>query len=177
MNTVEPMLQAIGVLVWYLAKSYCPEKVDGAVLKMIPHKTEVIKDVAGDYLWFNKSCASNRIATCIVHLDKPPGKRKQWYIYLGGGEVDDCQSQVLMEAVVKAKAWTWAALTLLASWILLGCCSCGPPCSPTPTSSARRTPRTETRSAGWSWMPSIQKPRTRCQTSTSASATSPASSG
>jgi len=62
-----------------------------------------------------------------MHPDKPPGKRKQWYIYLGGGEVDECQSQVLMGAVVKAKDWTWAALTLVASWILLGCCPCGDP--------------------------------------------------
>ena len=85
MNTVEPMLQAIGVLVWNSAESYYPDKVQGAVLKMIPHKTEVVKDDAGGDLWFNKSCASNRIATGIVHPDKPPGKRKQWYIYLGGG--------------------------------------------------------------------------------------------
>ena len=29
--------------------------------------------------------------------------------------------------MVKAKDLTWAALTLVASWILLGCCPCGPP--------------------------------------------------
>ena len=107
MDTVEPMLQAIGALVWHLAEKCYPEKVQGAILKMIPHKTEVVKDDAGGDLWFNKSCASNRIATCIVHPDKLPGKRKQWYIYLGGEEVDECQSQALLGAVVLAKDWTW----------------------------------------------------------------------
>ena len=122
MDAVEPMLQAIAVLVWNLAKSYYPEKVEGALLKMILHKTEVVKDDAGGDLWFNKSCDSNRTATGIVHLHKPEGTRKQWYIYLGGGAVDECQSKLLMSAVVLAKDWTWAALTLVASWILLGCC-------------------------------------------------------
>ena len=84
MSTVEPMLRAIAVLVWYVAESYYPENVEGAALKMTLHKTEVVKDDAGGDLWFNKSCASNRIATSIFHPDKPPGKRKQWYIYLGG---------------------------------------------------------------------------------------------
>ena len=85
MNTVEPMLQAIAVLVWYLAKSFYREKVEGAVLKMILHKTEVVKDDVGEDIWFNKSCSSNRTATSILHPTKEKGKRKVWYIYLGGG--------------------------------------------------------------------------------------------
>ena len=67
---MEPMLQAIAVLVWYLAKSFYPEKVEGAVLKMILHKTEVVKDDAGKDIWFNKSCPSNRTATSILHPNK-----------------------------------------------------------------------------------------------------------
>ena len=71
MHTVEPMLQAIAVVVWYLAESYYPEKVKGAALEMIPHKTEVVKDDAGG----DNSCDSNRIATSIFDPDKQPGKR------------------------------------------------------------------------------------------------------
>ena len=47
MDTVEPMLQAIGVLVWHLAESFYPERIRIARLKMIQHKTEVVKDDAG----------------------------------------------------------------------------------------------------------------------------------
>ena len=74
MDPVEPMLQAIAVLVWYLAKRFYPEKVEGVVLKMVLHKTEVVKDDAGGDLWFNKSCSSNRIAMGIVDPGKPQGK-------------------------------------------------------------------------------------------------------
>ena len=62
-----------------------------------------------------------------MQLEFKKGKWEQWYAYLGGGQVDVEQSTLLMGAVVLAKDWQWAALTLVASWILSCCCSCGTP--------------------------------------------------
>ena len=127
MSAVEPMLQAVAVVVWNLATTLFPDKVSGASLKLILHKVEVVKDDDGFDLWFNKRCPTTRIATGIVHPELKSGKQKQFYIYLGGGQVDVEQSELLMGAVVLAKDWTWAALTLVASWMLLCCCSVGTP--------------------------------------------------
>ena len=49
------------------------------------------------------------------------------YIYLGGGAVDSEQSRLLLGAVVLAKDWRWAAMTVVASWMLTCCCACGTP--------------------------------------------------
>ena len=38
---------------------------------MLPHTTEVKED-HGD-LWFNKACASSRVATCVLNRDLKNG--------------------------------------------------------------------------------------------------------
>lgn len=96
----------------------------------IAHKTEIKEDHGA--LWFNKACASSRLATCILDPTRKRGKKKQWYVYLGGGAVDVDQSELLAGGVVLCKDWAWAALTLLAAWLLLCTCPCGTPelCDP-----------------------------------------------
>ena len=75
MDLVEPMLQAVAVVVWNLAETLFPDKVLGASLKQMQHKVEVVKDDDGGDLWFNKSCSSNRIATGIVNPYLKKGKK------------------------------------------------------------------------------------------------------
>ena len=74
---------------------------------------------------------STRLATCILDPARPRGKKKQWYAYLGGA-IDVDQSELLADGVVLCKDWAWAELTLLAAWLLLCTCPCGPPdlCDP-----------------------------------------------
>ncbi len=125
MSDPEPMLRALGVVVWHLARAVFPEKLKGCDLTTIAHKTEIKEDHGA--LWFNKSCASSRLATCILDPARARGKKKQWYAYLGGGAVDVDQSELLAGGVVLCKDWAWAELTLLAAWLLLCTCPCGTP--------------------------------------------------
>ena len=118
------MLRALGIVVWFLAKVIYPEKVKGCNIVTIAHDHGA--------LWFNKACESSRLATCILDPERARGKKKRWYAYLGGGAIDVDQSELLAGGVVLCKDWAWAALTLLAVWLLLGTCPCGTPelCDP-----------------------------------------------
>ena len=129
-EAVEPMLRALGVVVWYLAKAMFPEKLAGCELTTIAHKMEIKEDHGA--LWFNKACDSSRLATCILDPTRARGKKKQWYVYLGGGAIDVNQTELLAGGVVLCKDWKWAELTLLAAWLLLCTCPCGTPdlCDP-----------------------------------------------
>ena len=51
---------------------------------------------------------------------------------VGGGAVDVDQCELLAGGVVLCKDWAWAALTLLAAWLLQCTCPCGTPdlCDP-----------------------------------------------
>ena len=102
-EAVEPMLRALGVVVWHLAGAMFPEKLEGCGLTTIAHKTEIKEDHG--QLWFNKACASSRLATCILDPARARGKKKQWYVYLGGGAVDVDQSELLAGGVVLCKDW------------------------------------------------------------------------
>ena len=129
-EAVEPMLRALGVVVWYLAKAMFPEKIKECDLTTIRHKMEIKEDHGA--LWFNKACDSSRLATCILDPARARGKKKQWYVYLGGGAIDVNQTELLAGGVVLCKDWAWAELTLLAAWLLLCTCPCGTPdlCDP-----------------------------------------------
>ena len=129
-KAVEPMLRALGVVVWNLSRVVFPKKLEGCDLTTIAHKMEIKEDHGA--LWFNKACASSRLATCILDPARARGKKKQWYAYLGGGAVDVDQSELLAGGVVLCKDWAWAELTLLAAWLLLCTCPCGTPdlCDP-----------------------------------------------
>ena len=129
-EAVEPMLRALGVVVWHLASAMCPEKLARCELTTIAHKMEIKEDHGA--LWFNKACPSSRLATCILDPARKRGKKKQWYVYLGGGAIDVDQSELLAGGVVLCKDWAWARLTLLAAWLLLCTCPCGTPdlCDP-----------------------------------------------
>ena len=129
-DAVEPMLRALGVVVWHLARVVFPEKLEWCELTTIAHKTEIKEDHGA--LWFNKACESSRLATCILDPTRARGNKKQWYVYLGGGAIDVDQSDLLAGGVVLCKDWQWAALTLLAAWLLLCTCPCGTPelCDP-----------------------------------------------
>ena len=129
-NAVEPMLRALGVVVWHLASAVFPEKVQGCELTTLAHKMEIKEDHGA--FWFNKACPSSRLATCILDPLRARGKKKRWYAYLGGGAVDVDQSELLAGGVVLCKDWAWAELTLLAAWLLLCTCPCGTPnfCNP-----------------------------------------------
>ena len=124
-DSVEPMLRALGVVVWHLASAVFPWLLVGCELTTIAHKMEIKEDHGA--LWFNKACGSSRLATCIFDPARTRGKKKQWYAYLGGGSIDVEQSELLAGAVVLCKDWAWAQLTLLAAWLLLCTCPCGPP--------------------------------------------------
>ena len=82
----EPMIEALGVLVWLVAREACPGKATWGAAKLVrtPHKAEWKGDKDG-MLWFNKACESTRIATTIVDSAMKMGKKKRWYAYLGGG--------------------------------------------------------------------------------------------
>ena len=127
---MEPMLRALGVVVWHLAMVVFPEKLKDCELTTIAHKQEIKEDHGA--LWFNKACGAQRLATCILDPTRARVKRKQWYAYLGGGVIDVDQSDLLAGGVVLCKDWQWAALTLLAAWLLQCTCPCGTPdlCDP-----------------------------------------------
>ena len=114
-EAVEPMLRALGVVVWRLARAVFPEKLQGCDLTTIAHKMDSKEDHGA--LWFNKACESSRLATCILDPERARGKKKRWYAYLGGGTVDTDQSELLAGTVVLCKDWDWAELTLLAAWL------------------------------------------------------------
>ena len=76
-----------------------------------------IKEEEGE-LWFNKGCSSDRIATVI----KADGKN-QVYMYLGGGSVDNEQSNLMGGLVARCKSWRWVGLLYAAMLILALCCN------------------------------------------------------
>ena len=93
---IEDMIESLGVLVWMVARTVYPDKVDARSVKLVrtPHKAEW-KDDKDGLLWFNKACESGRIATTIVDTSRQKGARKRWYAYLGGGAVDKDQTAFL----------------------------------------------------------------------------------
>ncbi len=103
-----------------------PDKLEGGKIELTHHKVEVVSEAPSE-LWFNKSCSSNRVATSFLFPEKKKGKKVQWKVYLGGGAVDAEQTELLHGAVVLTKDWFWAALTIVAAWILTCCCPCGEP--------------------------------------------------
>ena len=84
------------------------------MLKKWAHKAEIVEDAAGG-VWYNKACRSNRIATTCVDTTMKSNKCKRFYMYLGGGAVDQEQTELLSGAVVHAKNWSWAALAVVAA--------------------------------------------------------------
>ena len=81
------------------------------------------------HLWFNKACASERVATVIQDprkaQTKQSSKTNAWYVYLGGGAVDSEQTELLSGLVIITKSWQWAALTVVVPWFLSCSCECG----------------------------------------------------
>ena len=78
---VELMVEALGVLVWMVAREACPRKKAAlasraAKLVRTPHKAEWKGDKDG-LLWFNKACESSRMATTIVATTEKKGKLKE----------------------------------------------------------------------------------------------------
>ena len=128
---VEFMVEALGVLVWMVAREACPHKklrLAARFSKLVrtPHKAEWKGDKDG-LLWFNKACETSRMATTIVDTTEKKGKKKRWYAYLGGGAVDHNQSWLMQGLMILAKDWEWAACTIVALWLLSGCSDCGRP--------------------------------------------------
>ena len=95
------------------------------LLTRVWHKAETRVDQDGDF-WFNKVCASERVAAVIKDpIKAQQGKQKKWYAYLGGGAVDSEQTKLVSGLVIITKNWEWAALTVVASWLLSCSCECG----------------------------------------------------
>ena len=107
---VEEAISVLCARTWFLAFALDRSFADTACLRRLPHKMRV-KEEEGD-LWFNKSCSSSRIATTIQ-----VGSKSMVYMYLGGGTVDQEQSQLLQGIVVNCKSWTWASYVLAAARI------------------------------------------------------------
>ena len=78
--------------------------------------------------WFNKACASERVATVIQDpgkaQTKQSSKTNKWYACLGGGAVDSEQTELLSGLVIITKNWQWAALTVVAPYFLSCTCEC-----------------------------------------------------
>jgi hypothetical protein len=73
------MIESLGVLVWMVARTVYPAKVDAHSVKLVrtPHKAEW-KDDKDGLLWFNKACESGRIATTIVDTSRQKVAKKRW---------------------------------------------------------------------------------------------------
>ena len=72
------MIESLGVLVWMVARTVYPAKVDArSVMKLVrtPHKAEW-KDDKDGLLCFNKACRSGWLATTIVDTSRQKGARK-----------------------------------------------------------------------------------------------------
>ena len=133
-KAAEDILESLGLLVFGLAARLQPDKIEGLFLQRSWHKAETKVDREGQF-WFNKACKSNRVALVIIDPSKKAAGKKNntWYAYLGGGALDNEQSDLLSGFVVKVKDWEWAALTVLAAWVLTCCCPAGPPAWITPS--------------------------------------------
>ena len=118
------MIEALGVLVWFVAHVARPGKAHPAMCTRTPHTAEWQGDKEG-LLWFSKACESARIATTIVNPELQTGGTEGWYAYLGGGAVGHDQSYLLQGVVVLAKDWDWAAFTIVAWWLISCCSDCG----------------------------------------------------
>ena len=119
---VDKMLDSLGILVFGLAHLLQPDMgTSEFLLTRVWHKAETKVDQEG-HLWFNKACPSERVATVIQDprkaQTKQSSKKNKWYAYLGGGKVDDQQTELLAGLVIITKNWEWAALTVVASWLL-----------------------------------------------------------
>ncbi len=126
-KAAEDILESLGLLVFGLAARLRPNKIEGLFLQRSWHKAETKVDREWQF-WFNKACKSNRVALVIIDPSKKAaGKNNKWYAYLDGGALDNEQSDLLSGFVVKVKDWEWAALTVLAAWVLTCCCPAGPP--------------------------------------------------
>ena len=126
---VDKMRDSLGILVFGLAHLLETDMVtDELLLTRVWHKAETKVDQEG-HLWFNKACASERVATVIQDPRKAQTKQSstnnKWYAYLGGGAVDSEQTELLSGLVIITKNWQWAALTVVASWFLSCSCECG----------------------------------------------------
>ena len=109
---VEKSMEDLCKFTWCLALAYDERLVEDTWSKLVPHKMSVEKD--DGYLWFNKSCLSDRMATAIKSSDK----RNLVYMYLGGGFVDKHQASMMHGIVVMCKSWRWAQLTYCAARIV-----------------------------------------------------------
>ena len=112
----------MGILVFGLSHLLGTDMVtEELLLTRVWHKAETKVDQEG-HLWFNKACASERVATVIQDprkaQTKQSSKKNKWYAYLGGGAVDSEQTELLSGLVIITKNWQWAALTVVASWFL-----------------------------------------------------------
>jgi len=106
----EDAITSLCSLAWFLAYHLENALVEKARLCRVTHKMRVVED-DGD-LWFNKSCHSARMATCIK-IDR----KSVVYMYVGGGAVDHDQSQIFGGLVVVCKSWKWAAMIYTAARI------------------------------------------------------------
>ena len=121
---VDKMRDSLGILVFGLAHLLATDLVaDKFLLTRVWHKAETRVDQEGDF-WFNKACASERVAT-VIKDPSTAHKHKKWYAYLGGGAVDSEQTELVSGLVIITKNWEWAALTVVASWLLSCTCECG----------------------------------------------------
>ena len=120
----EPMLNALAVFAYRIAASIDPAMIQDVTVKMLPHKAEFLE--LDDGPWFHKGCSSNRLETCLLQESQSSaGKKKQLCMYLGGGKVDEEQTDMVGNVVCEAKSWKWAAvlsvavsLALISSWSL-----------------------------------------------------------
>ncbi len=120
----EPMLIGLGAVCFLLIKALQPDLFISLQFRLMRHKAEV-KEVQGEQ-WFHKACKSNRIAVCLLSPELKKGKKKQVYMYLGGGSLDTEASSLLQGIVVLCKSWSLAALMVLAVWVVSSCAPCGP---------------------------------------------------
>ena len=109
---VEKAMEDLCKLTWCLGLACDENLVANTCLKLVPHKMQVEED-QGE-LWFNKSCASERMATAIKQGDK----HSLVYMYLGGGVVDQHQASMMHGIVAVCKSWQWAHLTYCAARIV-----------------------------------------------------------
>ena len=124
---VDRFIWAVQEIAFAIAQHIDPEMVEGIVLQTHAHKKEIREGEAGKpperggILWYTEACASDREARVLFNGFKAANKRKQVYMYLGGGQVSPNQTPLLSSVLLLTKTHDWLAVVCVALYLIGSC--------------------------------------------------------